>query len=235
MDSPARRRNKPAPYFYGATAIAMLLVMVAGFHPFYFRGEGMAGRRISTQLLLLVTAHGAAMTSWVVLFLCQSLLIPTRNVRVHMKLGWVAVGVAVIVACSGFMVAVQSVRLAPQIPFWGMAYRQFLLVMLAEVAVFSLFVIAAVAWRKRPKIHRALMLLATLSILAGATVRMPVLFPIFGEAGWLGIFGPIFTLGAVCLLVRSVWARTFDRWFAAGYAVMVLLYVVACEVALTGA
>jgi hypothetical protein len=33
--------------------------------------------------------------------------------------------------------------------------------------------------------------------------------------------------------VRSVWARTFDRWFAAGYAVMFLLYVVVCEVALT--
>jgi len=36
---------------------------------------------------------------------------------------------------------------------------------------------------KRPKIHKAMMLLASLSILAGATVRMPVLVPVFGEAG----------------------------------------------------
>ncbi len=36
---------------------------------------------------------------------------------------------------------------------------------------------------RRPQLHEAAMLLASLSILAGATVRMPVLFPVFGEAG----------------------------------------------------
>lgn len=229
------RSSRPAPYFFAAAALTMLLVMCAGFYPFYLRAEGMAGRKIPHQLLALVSVHGAAMTSWVVLFLVQTLLIPTRNVRVHMKLGWVGVGVAVVIAVSGFVVAVQSVRLAPGIPFWGMAYRQFLLVMLAEATLFSLFVIAAVAARRRPKTHRVLMLLATLSILAGATVRMPLLFPVFGEAGWPGIFGPVFAIGAVFLLVRSIWARAFDAAFAAGYALMVLFYVVACKVALTGA
>ena len=46
------------------------------------------------------------------------------------------------------------------------------------------------------------MLLATLSVLADATVCMPILFPIFGEAGWLGIFRAIFKLGAASLLLR---------------------------------
>jgi hypothetical protein len=70
-----------------------------------------------------------------------------------------------------------------------MAYRQFLLVMLVEMALFAAFVLAGVLMRKRREKHRAMMLLATLSILAGATVRMPVLFSVFGEAGWTGIFG----------------------------------------------
>jgi hypothetical protein len=78
-----------------------------------------------------------------------------------------------------------------------------------------------------------MMLLASLSILAGATVRMPVLFPVFGEGGWVGIFGPIFTLGAVFLLVRSLLGRIFDRWFAAGYAFMVVIYVSACYFAVS--
>jgi hypothetical protein len=78
-----------------------------------------------------------------------------------------------------------------------------------------------------------MMLLATLSILAGATVRMPVLFPLFGEAGWLGIFGPIFTLGAVFMLLRSLLTRSFDRWFAAGYAAMVFVYVAATTLAVS--
>ena len=78
-----------------------------------------------------------------------------------------------------------------------------------------------------------MMLLASLSILAGATVRMPVLFPVFGKDGWVGIFGPIFTLGAVFLLVRSFLGRAFDRWLAAGYAVMVMTYVAACKFAVS--
>ena len=109
-----------------------------------------------------------------------------------------------------------------------MAYRQFLLVMLAEVALFSGFVVAGLLFRRQPEIHRPMMLLASLSILAGATVRMPILFPVFGESGWIGIFGPIFTLGAAFLLTRRVLRGVFDRRLATGYAAMVLFYVSAC-------
>ena len=233
---PARTRPaKSARYFYRVAAVIMLMVMLAGFYPYYLRGEGMGGRIISPQLMTIVLIHGASMTAWVILFLIQSLLIPARKLRLHMKLGWVAVAVALIVSVSGFMVAVQSVRPVPAIPFWGMAYRQFLMVMLAEVSLFTLFVLAGVLSRKKPKIHRAMMLLASLSILAGATVRMPVLFPIFGEGGWVGIFGPIFTLGGVFLLARSLLGRAFDRWFAAGYAAMIVLYVAACKFAVSDA
>jgi hypothetical protein len=232
----ARTRSaRAARYFYSAAAAVLLMLMLAGFHPFYLRGEGMGGRKISPQLLTLVVIHGTAMTAWVVLFLIQSLLIPARKLRLHMKLGWGAAAVALAVAVSGFMVAVQSVRPAPALPFWGMEYRQFLMVMLAEVTLFTLFVVAGVLSRKRPKRHRAMMLLASLSILAGATVRMPVLFPIFGEGGWVGIFGPVFTLGAVFLFVRSLMGRAFDRWFAMGYAVMVVIYVAACRFAVSDA
>lgn len=80
-----------------------------------------------------------------------------------------------------------------------------------------------------------MMLLASLSILAGATVRLPILFPIFGEGGWMGIFGPIFTLGALFLLGRSLVKGSVDRWFATGYAAMIVLYVAACEFAVSDA
>ncbi|MGI8732241.1 MAG: hypothetical protein ACR2LM_02940 [Pyrinomonadaceae bacterium] len=226
---------RSARYFYIAAAVVMLAVMLTGFYPYYLRGEGMGGRKISPQLLTLVLIHGAAMTAWVVLFLIQSLLIASRNRRLHMKLGWGAVAVALVVSVSGFMVAIQSVRPFPLLPFWGMDYRQFLMVMLAEVALFTLFVLAGVLSRKRPKVHRAMMLLASLSILAGATVRMPILFPIFGESRWVGIFGPIFTLGAVFLLVRSLLSRAFDRLFAVGYAAMIVVYVAASRFAVSDA
>jgi hypothetical protein len=230
-----RGRPTPARAFYAAAAITMLTIMVAGFHPYYLRGEGMAGRIISPRLETLVFVHGAAMTAWLMLFLVQSLLVPARRLRTHMKLGWGGVAVALVAACSGFLLAVGSVRPVPAIPFWGMAYRQFMFVMLIEVALFTLFVLAGVLFRKRPKIHKAAMLLASLSILAGATVRMPVLLPVFGEAGWAGIFGPVFVLGGVFVLVRSLLARAIDRWLAGGYAVMVAAYLAACQFATSDA
>lgn len=187
----------------------------------------------SAQLFPLVVAHGSLMTGWIVLFVAQALLIATRHRHLHMKLGWAAVTVASGVSVTGFMVAVQSVRAVPDFPFWGMAYRQFLLIMLVEVSLFTAFVLTGVLSRKRRHVHRAMMLLATLSILAGATVRMPILYPIFGQAGWVGIFGPIFTLGGAFLLLRWLLTNTFDRWFAAGYAAMVLVYVGASTIAVS--
>src|SRR5215467_14842318 len=127
---PARTRSaKPGRYFYSVAAVLLLMIMVSGFYPYYLRGEGMSGRKISPSLVALVLVHGTAMTAWLILFFVQSLLIPVRRLRLHMKLGWGAVAVASVVSVSGFMVAVQSVRQVPSIPFWGMAYSQFLMVM----------------------------------------------------------------------------------------------------------
>jgi len=224
---------KQARYLYSLSATLVLLITLAGFWPFYLAGEGMQGRKISPQLFPLVAVHGTAMTAWVILFLVQSLLISSRNRKTHMKLGWSAIVITTIIAFTGSMVAVESVRSAPNIPFWGMQYRQFLLIMLAEIMLFTTFVLAGILIRRRPEIHRAMMLLASLSILAGATVRMPILFGFFGRHGWVGIFGPIFCLGAVFLIARCVLNRAADKWFAAGYAAMIAVYVAASAFAVS--
>ena len=79
------------------------------------------------------------------------------------------------------------------------------------------------------------MLLASLSNVAGATVRMPVLFPLFGEAGSQGIYGPILTFGAVLVLVRSVLSGAADRGLTAGYALLAVVLVAVSEFAVTDA
>ena len=42
-------------------------------------------------------------------------------------------------------------------------------------------------------------------------------------------------LGAAFLLARSLLARTFDRWFATGYAAMIVIYVAASKFAVSDA
>jgi hypothetical protein len=56
---------------------------------------------------------------------------------------------------------------------------------------------------------------------------------VFGEAGWTGIFGPIFVPGALFLLAGSVLTRRLDRPLATGYARLVLFYVGACHFAVS--
>ncbi len=223
-------------FFYSAAAALILVVMFAGFMPFFVSGHGQNGRIVAPAIFRVVVVHGLGITAWYVLSLVQSLLITVKNRRLHMKLGWSAVGIAPVVAISAVMVAVRSVRMDPDPNdlFFGMVYSNFLLVMLAEAAVFSLLVLVGILTRKRPEIHRSVMLMASLSLLLGATTRMPWLVTLFGgDSSRVAFFGPVFTLTALLLLVRLLMTRSFDRWFAAGYAFMVITYLVAEQLSRT--
>ncbi len=105
--------------------------------------------------------------------------------------------------------------------------------MFTEIALYSAFVAIGIFTRKKPRVHRSAMTLASLCLLAGATARMPFLYPTFGSTGWIGLFGPVFCLGAVLLLIRCILSRSFDRWFAFGYAVWVVIFIASEKLALT--
>jgi hypothetical protein len=205
--------------------------MLAGFKTYYLSGKGQGGREIDPSILTLVTVHGVVVTAWVFLFFSQALLVASRNQRIHMRLGWSAIPIGAVLVISGVMVAIQSVRLSPDFVFWGMPYWQFMLVMFAEMTAFTVFWSLGVLLRKRRAIHRPMMLLATLSIIAGATVRMPVLIPLFGDSGWWGTHGPSMVLGAAFVVIHTVLAKSVDRWLAAGVAFMVIAYIAAGELA----
>ena len=108
--------------------------------------------------------------------------------------------------------------------------------MLAEIAVFSLFVVTGLLQRKQPEKHRAMMLCASLSLLLGATTRMPFLVTLFGgHDSRVAFFGPVFVLAALLLLVRCVMTRSCDRWFAGGYAFLVVVFLGAEQLSRTDA
>ncbi|MGH9504054.1 MAG: hypothetical protein ACRD20_14475 [Terriglobales bacterium] len=220
-------------YFYSISAAAFLLLTFWGFHSFYLYGKAAGGDPIAPKMFALDSIHGAAMSAWVLLFFAQALLIGVRKRRLHMKLGWAALAIAPVLATSSIATAFRSVQLSPGDVFFAMPYARFLLVMFTEVALYTAFVGAGLLTRKRPAIHRPMMLLASLSILAGSTARISAFYPIFSHAGWPGLFGPIFALGAVLLTIRSLLARQLDRPFAVGYTAMVAGYVLASHLAFT--
>lgn len=223
-------------FFYSTAAALNLVIMFVGFFAFYLNGHGEGGRVIAPGIMVVVIVHGMSVTGWYFLSLVQSLLITVKNRKLHMTLGWSAVGLLPVIAVSGVLVAIRSAQGAPGFVFFGMNYQVgFLLVMLAEIAVFTGLVTAGILTRKRPEIHRAMMLSASLSLLLGATTRIPwLLVPFGGENSRVAFFGPVFVLGALLILVRSLMTRKFDRWLATGYSVMVIAYLVAEQLSRTG-
>lgn len=220
-------------YLYVMAGGVMLLMMIWGFRAYYLRGMGAGDVAILPQMVRLDAVHGSAVSAWIGLFFVQALLVASNRRNWHKLLGWCSLAVAITACSSGLIVAVLSVKSAPGFVFFGMPYREFLLVMLTEMVTFACFVTLAVVNRKRPPRHRAMMLMASLSVLAGSTVRMPGLAPYFGDSGWNGIFGPVTVLGVVLLVLRSLIDRKLDRWLTGGLLAMTAAYILAVYVAAT--
>jgi hypothetical protein len=243
MNRDGRQRNvvagskmKADRWFYSATGATFIVMMLVGFHWFVTSGRAAGGDEINPVMVRLDSIHGLAIATWYALFFTQSLLIGVRNRRLHFKLGWSAIAVALVIVITGPLVAIRSVQNSPpDTNLFGMQYSRFLLMMLTEIALYAAFVTIAILTRKKPWIHRSAMVLASLCLLAGATGRMPFLHPVFGATGWLGLFGPVFCLGAALLLIRCIVTRTFDRPFAWGYAFWVVTFIASEKLALTDA
>ncbi len=105
-----------------------------------------------------------------------------------MTLGWGVVGIAALIAVTGPLVATRSLQVDPSQVIFDWPAQQFLLVMYTEIALFATFVTIGVLNRKRPRIHRPMMLMACLVIASGATARIAQVGAIFGGHQWMGIF-----------------------------------------------
>lgn len=232
--SAPQRRVRRDRWFYSVAASILLFFLLAGFRRFYLEGKSFDGNKVPPAVLGFVLVHGFSLTLWVVLFFVQSLLIGTKNKILHMKLGWGAAAVGAVVAVSGPVVALASVRFRGNFPIFGMSYSQFMLPMFLEMAAFSVLVLLGLSFRKKdPEAHRAMMVLATLAVISGATSRTDFVSKLLGDSTWWGLFGGPFILGAAFLLVRSLLIRRLDRPLAVGYAALVVFYVAGVHAALT--
>jgi hypothetical protein len=120
---------------------------------------------------VLLYVHGVMFTAWVVLFVIQTRLIAAQNYRTHMQLGIAGVVVAALVVVFGVATAIASAG-APRMRPMGMNSQQFVLVPLVAIASFAGLVAAAVAYRKRPEVHKRLMTLAMIAILGPPIARL---------------------------------------------------------------
>lgn len=141
----------------------MLVLALAGFWPQYFSAA--VGRTPApTTQFWLVHLHAALFTVWLLLYISQATLIMTGRARVHLKLGpWLAAYGFIISAvglfAAGTLAARRGVRENDSEHAAAFVFFPFI-----DMVYFAGFLAAAVAYRRRPDLHKRAMFLATFSI-----------------------------------------------------------------------
>ncbi len=157
-------------YFYFGMSLLIAAVVIYGFS--YTVNQNLL--RASPPRPILLWVHGAAFSGWVAFFFLQSALVRTRNVQLHRLLGWFGVGLAVAMTFVGIATAIVMRRFDLRFESASVAGPPaFLIVPFFDVACFTVFFWLAVRWRRKPELHRRLMLIATCVLTSAAWGRMP--------------------------------------------------------------
>jgi hypothetical protein len=162
--------------FHFVMALLMAGVVAYGFSRTI--GDNLIHPTIPRPRLLYV--HAALFSAWIAIYVLQTGLVATGNVRLHRRLGlvwlWVGAAMPVIgVATAIVMRRFDIIQLHETLPI--------LAVPLWDILAFTACFALAALLRKRPEFHRRLMFLAICNIMDAAFARFPLPAAWF-EAGW---------------------------------------------------
>jgi len=153
--------------FFASMSALLIACVYLGFAPTYYRRPATA-----TPIPVYLHVHGAAMTTWFLLLLSQSLLIATGRRAIHRKAGVAGLVVAAIVVVLNPLVTVRSVAhgLADGSPIQLVS-----LILIADLLLMVVFAVLtglAIRWRRYPETHSRLLLLASIAVASPALGRL---------------------------------------------------------------
>ncbi|UWX03960.1 hypothetical protein H1235_16880 [Pseudoxanthomonas sp. NC8] len=149
-----------------------LAVALVGFMGTYF--VPMARR--SFHAPPVVHVHGALLFGWLLLFIAQARRVRQRRMPQHRYWGWAGAAMCVAIMASGVGVGLFATRRDPRRRRRRFRLGQFVNILI-EMLLFGALVGAAVAMRRDGESHKRLLLLATISALAPAWLRLRHLLP----------------------------------------------------------
>ena len=164
-------RAAPSRFFH-SMAWGFLAIALAGFSTTFF----IPLARGSFTAPAIIHLHGALLFGWLLFFIMQSSLIQTRSFSMHRRLGIAGAALCVAIVVSGVLVGLHATRRDLAAGGDDFILGQFVNILIEMVLVGAL-VAAAIALRRDPESHKRLLLLATISALAPAWLRLRHLFP----------------------------------------------------------
>jgi hypothetical protein len=155
-------------YFYFSMSLLVAAIVVFGFS--HTVDQVLVHPAVPKPLLLWI--HGGVFSLWVVFFIFQSALVRTGNVRVHRVTGWFGAALGVVIPVLGISTAIGMARFHAHRLHEANA-GSFLLVPFLDICCFTSTFWLAVYWRRKPELHRRLVLIATCVLTAAAFGRLP--------------------------------------------------------------
>jgi hypothetical protein len=201
-------------------AIAFPLIVLAGFGRTYYLKAFFDAPPLAS---MLVHVHGLLMTAWVALFIVQVRLISAKRIRVHQRLGYAAIGLAVLIVATGFVTALRAAKYGAASTPPGASPLAFLIVPLFDLIMFVILFGAAVYYRRKPAFHKSLMLLTAVNFLPPAIARIPIVS--LQSLGPLWFFGFPTVIALVCLGLETYRYRRLNRVFVVGTILLIASYV----------
>lgn len=182
--------------FYIAITLVLIAMVIHGFWPSYF-GPLLSG---GVSRPWIIHVHGAVFTGWMALLLAQVALISTGRVRLHRRVGNAGIAYGILVLLVGLVVSVVAPVLHVRAGEWTVDRAAgFMLLPLVDMVLFAGFFGAAVAYRRRPEIHKRLILAATVALAFAAVARMSFESPVVFLLVWLS---PLFAAMAFDVFSR---------------------------------
>jgi hypothetical protein len=190
--------------FFVRGAVIIALTIVAGFSVQYLMG------RSTFYAPPLVHAHAIVFMGWVAIYLTQNLLIGSRRLDIHRKLGWIAVGWLGPMVLLGCLVTLNMVR-GGRVPFFFRPL-QFLVFDPMTLFFFAGLTIAAVTMRRQTDWHRRLHFCG-MSLLLGPAFGRLLPLPLLQPWAWEAAFaaGLLFPLAGVLSDLRRK-GRVHPAW-----------------------
>jgi hypothetical protein len=194
-----RKRLFVERWFFTGTAIAMLAISTAGFMPSLVHT---AGRR--AQLSSLACVHGIVFLAWLLIFLVQSRLVASQHIALHRKVGLVSVLVLPLMITSAYATTVAMARRGFDLsgdlridhdPLYECVFP------FSNLLIFSVLASAALAYRRRPEIHKRLMLFANIELMPAPLAHL------IGHIPWLASLPAVIVMIPISMFVIAAVAR----------------------------
>lgn len=166
------RNTKHKSSFFIAIGLTGLVAALAGFGK-TFIAPSLQGTFTAPPVIYI---HGTLALTWVLLFITQSILVHRKKARLHIRLGRIALFLALGILATMIPVGVYQVRRELAAGLGGIAYSGIVGTLTSGLIFFAL-VALAIVWRRKPVYHKRIMTLATIVLLWPAWFRLRHYFP----------------------------------------------------------